>query len=854
MGRCDIGYNGGTMKPDTKNSYLLWNLSPDELFQRLGVTPFGLSEHDVTVRHKQHGLNIIHKRSFNIFTIFIRQFTSNPLIIILVLATLASFFLGQRTSSYYIFGTILLSIFLGVWNEYSAEKTVDNLLKKISPTSLVIRGGERIQIPASHITIGDIVLLSQGSIIPADIRLVETNNLEVNESALTGESKTVYKNSEKIDTEPQNSSDLTNVGFMGTQVESGMGRGAVVGIGKDTEFGKIAQSVVFVKPITEFQRGLMQFGNLIIWIVVFMAIAIFAVNALLGHTLIDSLLFSLAIAVGLTPELLPVIVTISLSHGAGKLAKHHVVAKQLIAIENLGNMDVLCTDKTGTLTEGRIDVVDFVGKEGISDESVLKLSLICNSALIHHKAVGNAIDVALWEYALKNKITVDKKIKKQDEEPFDYTKKAMFCITEDTDGYRLIVKGAPDSILALCDKSTDSEARHKQFIDLNSKGYRAIAIATKKIEKKDHYSWEDAKGVSFEGYVTFRDIPKKTAKEALSELARLNVQIKLITGDNEIVASHVCRELGIDTSHIVLGTEVERFTDEVLSKKVDMTTIFARVTPQQKLRIILALKKNGHVVGYMGDGINDIPSLHSADVGISVNSAVDVAKDAASIVLLRKSLRVLTEGIIEGRKTFNNTVKYILMATSSNFGNMFSAAGASFFLSFLPMTPVQILLTNGLYDLSQTGIPADNVDPEALIRPKHWNIGFIKRYMLFFGPISSLFDFATFAILYFMFHARGSLFQTGWFIESMATQILVVFVIRTFRTPFILSKPSPQLFFTCIALVAVAIGIPFTALGTSLGFVRPPMMYFVALAVLVFSYLILVEAVKRIFLKKMGEG
>ena len=801
----------------------------------------GLSEHEALKRQAKYGLNIIHKRHLNGFTIFIRQFTSNPLILILVTATFISFLLGQRTSSYYIFGTILLSIGLGLWNEYSAEKTVDNLLKKISPTTLVIRGGERLQIPASHVTIGDLILLSQGSIIPADITFIETNNLEINESTLTGESKTVFK---KPDSQ----------GFMGTQVESGFGKGVVVGIGRDTEFGKIAESVIFVKPITEFQRGLMQFGNLIIWVVVFITFAIFGVNALLGRPLIDSLLFSLAIAVGLTPELLPVIVTISLSHGAGILAKRHVIAKQLIAIENLGNMDVLCTDKTGTLTEGKIEVVDSLNQKGEKSERVFHYSLLCNSALIHHKAVGNAIDVALWEHALNKNISLNKNIIKLDEEPFDYNRKAMFCVVEEGDEIKLIVKGAPDTILGYCEASTHNAALYTQFSALNAQGFRLIAIATKKIEKKKSYSWDDVKDVLFEGTITFRDIPKKTAKEALAQLARLNVSVKLITGDNEIVASHVCNEVGIDTKNIMLGSHIEKLSDEELAQKVNETTIFARVNPHQKLRIILALKKKGHVVGYMGDGINDIPSLHSADVGISVNSAVDVAKDAATIVLLRKSLRVLTEGIIEGRKTFNNTVKYILMATSSNFGNMFSAAGASFFLPFLPMTPAQILLTNGLYDLSQTGIPADNVDPEALLKPKHWNINFIKRYMLFFGPLSSLFDFATFGILYFGFNARGALFQTGWFIESMATQILVVFVIRTFRTPFTSSKPSLQLLITCLVLVGCAVGLPFTPLGASLGFVRPPAGYFMVLILLVIAYLFLVEVVKNMFLKKVSES
>jgi len=839
------------MKHIPYSDYLLWNISSEEALVKLQSSPSGLSEHEVSKRHLQYGLNTIHKRRLNPFTILIRQFTSNPLILILVCATFISFLLGQRTSSYYIFATILLSITLGMWNEYSAEKTVDSLLKKISPTTLAIRTNEKIQIPASQITIGDIILLSQGSIIPADIRFTETMNLEVNESSLTGESKTIYKSAEKMATQPGSTSGYRGNGFMGTQVESGSGKGVVVAIGKNTEFGKIAQSVVFVKPITDFQKGLIQFGDMIIWIVVIITLVIFGVNALLGRALLDSLLFSLAIAVGLTPELLPVIVTISLSHGAGTLAKQHVVAKQLIAIENLGNMDVLCTDKTGTLTEGRIYVVDIRGKRGEKNDALLPLSLLCNSAIIHHKVVGNAIDVALWEHALKSGITINKKIVKVFGEPFDYAKKLMFTVIEEKGSYTLIVKGAPESVLALCNGSTNKEKLHAQFIDLNSKGFRVIALATKKVEKKKQYSFDDCTDVDFTGSITFVDIPKATTKEALVQLKKLHVQVKVITGDNEIVAAHVCREVGIDTDTILLGSEVEHLSDEALSARVDNTTIFARINPQQKLRIILALKRNGHVVGYMGDGINDIPSLHSADVGISVNTAVDVAKDAATIVLLRKSLRVLTEGIIEGRKTFNNTIKYILMATSSNFGNMFSAAGASFFLSFLPMTPVQILLTNGLYDLSQTGIPSDNVDPEALLKPKHWNINFIKQYMLFFGPLSSLFDFATFGVLYFMFHARGALFQTGWFIESMATQILVVFVIRTFRTPFVLSKPSPQLLITCIALVLVACVIPFTAIGASLGFVRPPFAYFVVLIILVASYLFLVETVKNMFLKKI---
>ncbi|MBI3366184.1 magnesium-translocating P-type ATPase, partial [Candidatus Roizmanbacteria bacterium] len=616
--------------------------------------------------------------------------------------------------------------------------------------------------------------------------------------------------------------------------------------------GKIAESVVSIRPITDFQKGLMNFGNLIIKVVVFMTIAIFITNALLGHRVIDSLLFSLAIAVGLTPELLPVIVTISLSHGAGKLAKKHAVAKQLISIENLGNMDILCTDKTGTLTEGKIDVIDYLGHDGNRSEDILKLSLLCNSALIHHKVVGNAIDVALWEYALKNKVDINKKVRKRSEASFDYNRKAMYCIVENEKELLLIVKGAPDSILAFCDKSIDKDTLHHKFISLNKRGLRVIVLATRRISGKNSYSWDDVKDLTFDGYVTFQDVPKQTAKEALFQLSNLGVQTKIITGDNEVITAYVCNEVGIDTKHVLLGSNMENLSDRELSQKVDETNIFARVNPQQKLRIIQALQKNKHDVGYMGDGINDIPALHSADVGISVNSAVDVAKDAATIVLLRKSLDVIADGIIEGRKTFNNTIKYILMATSSNFGNMFSAAGGSFFLPFLPMTPAQILLTNGLYDISQTGIPSDNVDPESLLKPRHWNIDFIKKYMLFFGPLSSIFDFITFGILLFVFHARGALFQTGWFIESIATQILVVFVIRTSRTPFFLSKPSVQLLATCLILTAVGLFLPFTTVAKALGFVSPPPEYFLILILIIVTYLILIEIIKNLFLKRFS--
>jgi Mg2+-importing ATPase len=513
-------------------------------------------------------------------------------------------------------------------------------------------------------------------------------------------------------------------------------------------------------------------------------------------------------------------------------------------------MDVLCTDKTGTLTEGRVNVTGYFDEHGKVNPRVLELSLFCNTAIIHHKVLGNAIDVALWEYALKHQFSCPKNPHKLADEPFDYDRKAMYTVIEEGGVRTLIVKGAPDNILRLCRANSYPRTLHSRLLDLNLDGLRMVAVATKKVRAKAEYSWDDVEGLDFVGYVTFLDIPKKSAKDAIDKLRSLSVVTKIVTGDNEIVTGKVCREIGLSFNRVLLGSQITKLTNTELQTQVQEIDIFARVTPEQKLRIIEAFQKSGHTVGYLGDGINDLPSLHSADVGISVNSAVDVAKDAAAIVLLRKGLDVIADGITEGRKTFSNTMKYILMTTSSNFGNMFSAAGASFFLPFLPMTPVQILVTNGLYDLSQTSIPSDNVDPESLIRPRHWDIHFICQYMIFFGPLSSIFDFATYAVMIFVFHARSALFQTGWFIESIATEILIVFVIRTSRSPFFKSRPSPWLLWACLGLAAVGLILPLSPLASSLGFVVPPPLYFLILICMVTTYLALVETVKSRFLKK----
>ena len=816
------------------------NLSPQELELQLHTDiASGLTSEEVQARHKKFGRNLLHIKNFSVFSLLIRQFTGNPLLLILGAATLVSFLLGDRTSSYYISAILMLSIFLGFGNEYSAEKTVDGLLKKIAPSAMALRSGEKQEIPVSQLTIGDIIFLSQGNIVPADVRLIEVNRLEVNESALTGESKTVVKDEKK-----------KNICFCGTSIESGSGKAVVIRIGRETEFGKIAQSTTFIKPVTEFQKGLSKLGTLIIKFVIVLTLAIFLINSILKHDVLSSLLFSLAVAVGITPELLPIIVTVSLSHGAGKLAKKHVVVKKLISLENLGNIDVLCTDKTGTLTEGKIDVVDYINAEEKKDIGVLTASLYCNNAIIHKKITGNAIDVALAEHALAERLFVAQKIKKLHEEEFDYNRRLNFSVVKTGLETTLFAKGAPEAIIALCKNIKNKEGLKKKMDSLRADGYRIICVAKKCVTEKETYTWDDANHLEYLGFITFLDIPKKTATQALQQLKNCNVLVKIVTGDNEIVTKKICQEVGMDVKRVLTGPQLEKLSDMELRHVVNTVDIFARILPLQKLKIIKALQASGHMVGFIGDGINDLPALHNADVGICVNTAVDVAKEAASVVLLRKGIDVIDDGIREGRRTFSNTIKYIIITASSNFGNMFSATGASFFLPFLPMTPVQILLNNGLYDIAQLSIPTDKVDRQELIKPRHWKIDYIKNYMLFFGPLSSIFDYLTFSFLLLFFHAKGPLFQTGWFIESLATQVLIVFVIRTARSPFYKSRPSKWLIIASLGIVLTGIVIPFTPLAGQLGFIAPPPLYFVFLIIIVAFYLLLIEYMKNVFLKK----
>lgn len=817
----------------------------------------GLGEAEVIQSRQLHGANSLdlHKTSF--WSVFIRQL-SNPLLLILVITTGVSYGFGDHVDAAIIFSIMSISIGLGFINEFSSERTVDDLMKKVSLSAVVLRSGEKQDVEVGHVVVGDLVLLHQGSVVPADLRIVESLDLTINEATLTGEPLPVHK--------VVGGKERQGLGFMGTVVTNGTGKGIVTAVARQTEFGKLSKTAAAGKPKTDFQRGLHRLSGLMTRVILVMAFLVCMLNIAFGKDPLEAVLFALSIAIGLTPALLPVITTISMAKGAHRMAKQGVVVKRLIAIEDLGNMQVLCTDKTGTLTEGKIKLLEHINMREVEDPYVLQIALLCNTASVHHRIIGNPIDVAIWEHAVAASFKLPE-FQKIDEEEFDYTHRAQLAVVERNDERLLLIKGAPECVLEMSSTYRNAgghlvpivnhkKALKEQFRELNSQGLRIVAVAQKAVHTKEKYSFDDAHGLELLGYLTFLDTPKPSAKHALDALAALGVSLKIITGDNELVTQKVAEEIGFTISGVVTGPGFERMSREEQQVAVLSTNIFARVNPEQKLQVIEALQRAGQVVGYMGDGINDAAALHAADVGISVNTAVDVAKDTASVVLLKKGLDVIAEGVKEGRQIFTNTIKYILMGTSSNFGNMFSVAGASFIFKFLPLTPSQILLNNLLYDTSQLGIPSDQVDSEVLARPHRWDIRYIYRYMLFFGPISSVFDYASFLLLYLAFHAASQYeqqFQTGWFLESIATQVLVVFIIRTNRSPFWKSRPSLQLIGLCIGVIGVALALPYLPdVAALLHFTPLPAWYFAALTALVLSYLTIVELVKARFLRQLA--
>jgi P-type Mg2+ transporter len=823
-------------------------LPVNEVLSVLGSRDGGLSAAEVLRRRSEAGPNVVGGHSVNVASVLLRQLR-NPLLILLGAAALTSLYVGERTSALIILAIVGLSVGLGFLNEFRSEKAVEALHRRIRHRAVTIRDGRRVTVDVTGLVPGDIVLLDVGDVVPADLRLLAANGLECDEAVLTGESLPAGK-SPAIPTD----GDLDDCALMGTVVRAGTARGVVVRTGPSTAFGRIAASLGSPPVVTAFQAGLSGFSILLVRVTAVLTGSIFALNWLLGRPPLESALFSLAIAVGLTPQLLPAIVTVSLSLGARRLAQKAVLIKRLVSIEDLGNVQVLFTDKTGTLTEGQISYQAALDPAGGSSSAVFRLGLLCNSAVVEagELVAGNQVDAALWR-ADPSAADLVAGYQRIAELPFDYDRRLMSVLVDSPAGVRLLItKGAPEAVLERCAAIGD-ETRALLGREFDA-GARVVAVASRQAKGLGSIGAVDEKDLRLDGLLCFVDAPKLGARESLERLRRLGVTVKVITGDNDRVARKVCSEMGMGTGEVLTGAQIAALDDAQLTAALARTGVFARVTPDQKSRIIRSQRAAGMTVGFLGDGVNDAVALHDADVGISVDTATDVAKDAADIVLLDKDLGILADGVVEGRRIFANTIKYVLMGTSSNFGNMFSAAGASLFLPFLPMTPTQILLNNLLYDSSEMTIPTDHVDEEALERPSHWDIHFIRRFMLAFGPISSLFDFATFGVMLWVFHARPSLFQTGWFVESLATQTLVIFVIRTRRTPFFRSSPSRALLIASLAIVAAGVAIPLTPLGPLFGFARLPLVFYPILVGMIGAYLLLVEGAKSWFFRSDRAG
>jgi Mg2+-importing ATPase len=828
----------------------LHTLGIDEVLARLNTSPGGLSDDEAGRRLAQFGPNEVSRKRPSTVIQFLAHF-KNPLVIILLIAAAISVFVGEITSAAIIIFIILASVCLDFYQEYRAGNAVELLKQKITTTSTVVRGGAKKELPISRLVPGDIILLSAGDIVPADARILSSRDFFVNQSALTGEPYPV----EKTNAPPKPTdqpAERDNTIFQGTSVVSGSATAVVTKTGTTTEFGRIAQTLVQRPPETEFERGLNAFGLLMMRLVFFLVIFVFFVNALLKHDILESLLFAVALAVGMTPELLPMILTINLSKGAISMSEKGAIVKHLASIQNFGSMDILCTDKTGTLTENRISLVQYIDPHGNESDRVLLYSFL-NS--YHQTGLKSPLDTAILSFRDLD-ISGYQKV---DEIPFDFIRKRVSIVVRTGTDQVLIAKGAPEEILKVCSSCEEGgrlvplggELEQDilgHYTALSSQGFRTLGVAYRPVEAgRAQYTIGDESEMTFLGFVAFIDPPKATAGESLRLLHEAGIEVKILSGDNELVTKKTCESLGYEVKGVLTGPEIALMDDEALARVVEKNNIFTRVTPIQKDRILLALKKNGHVVGFLGDGINDAPSIRTADVGISVDNAVDIAKESADIILLRNDLRVLLDGVREGRKTFGNTLKYIMMGTSSNFGNMFSVAGASLILPFLPMLPIQILLNNFLYDFSQTTIPTDAVDDEYTQRPKRLSIDFIRRFIVIFGPISSIFDYITFFILLVVFNATGALFQTAWFIESICTQVAVVFVIRTRKVPFTKSRPSGYLIAGTALVIAISCILPFTVAGSLFGFVPPPLSFFGVLFVLVVVYLLLVELVKGWF-------
>lgn len=798
----------------------------------------GLSTTEAQRRLAEFGPNAIHAHRFTIFGLLLRQF-KNPILILLSVAAALSATLGDHGNALTIAVILAVSVLLSLNTEYRAEKASADLQKRATHSCAVKRDGGFIQVEVTQLVPGDLVRLTLGAVVPADLRLVEVQDLEIDESIVTGESMPVSKSSDVGDP-------TENCALMGTVVRAGSGLGLVVRTGGSTEFGEIAKRLSEQVPETDFQRGLRQFSVFLLRIAIVMAVLVVGVNALLHRNVIDSVLFALALAVGLTPQLLPAIVSTALALGSRQLAKFGVLVKRLVSIEDLGDMDVLLTDKTGTLTEG---AVAFQEELALSDRPVAVLALFATDADYTQASKStaglNPLDAALWSSA-ELLATANPLPQKLDAIAFDHNRRIASVLLEFGGERLLVAKGSPEDLLARCRQVGPTV--QKQLDTLYSTGARVVAVASKPMPAARTIKLDDERDLRLDGFVTFADPIKPDVRKSLAALAALGIQVKIATGDSAQVAQAVCRSVGLAAETALTGTEIDNLDDASLASAVEAHGIFARVSPEQKARILRALRANGKAIGFLGDGVNDAIALHDADVGISVDSAADVAKDAADVVLLEKDLGVLAAGVRHGRRVFSNTMKYVLMGTAGDFGNMISAAIGSMILPFLPMLPSQVLLQDLLYDSSQLTIPVDRVDAEQVARPSHWRIAFIRKFMIVFGLASSIFDFATFGLMLWGFNAKASEFQTGWFVESLASATLIVFAVRTRRVPFLRSRPSWALAGSVLTVVAIGIGLTYSQVGVWFGFSALPLPFFGALLGMIAAYLVVVEVAKwRLF-------
>jgi len=839
--------------PPGKVEENFWLLTPEQALSSLNTDHQGLSENTAQERLKQYGPNSLKGVSKTSgLMLFLLQFKS-PVTLLLIFAAALSFALHDKTDALIILLIVLVSGLLGWWQERGAASAIDQLMKMVQIKCRVVRDGKEKEIRIEEVAPGDVVLLSAGDVIPGDSLILDSKELFVDEAAFTGETYPVEKNSGVLPADTPLAK-RSNTLFMGAHVISGKAKVLVMQTAMQTEFGKISDSLRLKAPETDFERGVRRFGYMLMEITMVLVVIIFAANVFLQKPILDSFLFSLALAVGLTPQLLPAIISVNLASGARNMAKQQVIVKRLSSIENFGSMNILCSDKTGTITEGKVKVHKALSISGNPSDKVLEYAWL-NASL--QQGFQNPIDEAIISSPPVNK----RLFEVQSEVPYDFIRKRLSVQLRNDSEAIVITKGALNQILEVCSRAENEDgslvaldekraeimARYKQ---LSADGYRTLGVAWKAGNQQQDFTRNDEAEMIFLGFITLFDPPKEGVLETIQNLERLGVKLKIITGDNALVAGSLGRQVGIKNPVVLSGPEIRNMSDRALMQQSVLTDIFAEVEPNQKERIILSLKKGGNVVGFMGDGINDASALHAADVGISVDSAVDVAKEAAEIVLLNHDLKVLEQGIIEGRKTFSNTMKYVFMATSANFGNMFSMAGASLFLPFLPLLPKQILLTNLLTDVPELTISSDRVDAINIAQPHRWDIHFIQRYMITFGILSSLFDFFTFGVLHYVLQAGEAEFQTGWFAESVISASLIVLVIRT-RLPFFKSPPGKYLLTATLLVVATVLALPFTPLTATFSFAQLPLLFYGWMLLIVVLYIVSAEVTKHFFYKRL---